>query len=613
MSGGRDLAQARRMEQGVAGLRWIVVAFGVAQTVFALRDQAVQPDYVLPLEFVLVAVLAIGNVVLSSAVERASRPSQLRWVGMGGFALDIVVITGLIWTSGASPADPVWVIAYVLPLEGAIRYGLPGALAPVAVSLVSEVLREQYLVERFAGHDYMSSAVAFRVGIGLVVAVVAGLMARSLAREAEKAQERARVAEGSAAEAERAAQREAQARRQVAAFHAAILAGVAEDDLDAAIRSMTQAIGRDLGCDAFAVLILEEAEDGSTTLVVKGVHGDPGYGPEHRIAAGTGILGRAADDGRPALRDDPSEAVVPLRAQGSLIGLLHERSRTPGGIDRERLLMLGRLADQVGLVVHSGRLRARQEETLRRLTELDEMKSDFVAITSHELRTPLAAIRGFIDTLRRRLDELTTEETNEFLQIVDQQTDRLIRLVEDLLVVSRIEAGKITLHPEPVAPERLLDLVVTGMGAQAGRIACRIDAELPATILVDPQRVGQILTNLVQNAVKFSPPDSTVHLAAEAGAGRGGVVFTVTDSGPGISPGDQQRIFERFHQIDAATTRRSEGAGLGLYIARQLAEAMGGRIELTSELGAGSSFRVSLPPDPAAPARAPLSPAVRAD
>jgi signal transduction histidine kinase len=615
VSGRRELAQARRLERGVAGLRWIVVAFGVAQTAFALRDQAVNPDYVLPLEFVLVAVLAIGNVVLSSSVERASHAEQLRWVGVGGFALDVVVITGLIWASGASPADPVWVIAYVLPLEGAIRYGVPGALAPVAVNLASEVVREQYLVERFPGHPYMLTAVAFRVGIGLVVAVVAGLMARSLEREAEKARERARVAEESATEAERAAVREAQARRQVAAFHAAILAGVAERDLDASIRSMTQAIGRDLACDAFAVLLMEEADDELPTLVAKGVHGDPGYGRDRRTALGAGRLGQAAVDGRPALWDDPPEAVVPLRAEGNLIGLLHERSDTPGGLDRERLLLLGRLADQIGLVVQAGRLRERQEETLRRLRELDEMKSDFVAITSHELRTPLAAIRGFINTLRRRLDELSGDETREFLEIVDQQTDRLIRLVEDLLVVSRIEAGKITLHPEPVDPARFLELVVTGMGNHADRIEVRTGPGLPEGMLVDPQRLGQILTNLLQNAVKFSPQDTTVDLAAEGGGE--GVAFAVSDRGPGIPEGEHQRIFERFHQTDAAATRRSEGAGLGLYITKQLVEAMGGRVELRSQLGAGSTFRVILPVSSpvssAAPAHAPLFPAARVD
>ncbi len=604
MSGGRDLAQARRLERGIAGLRWIVVAFGVAQTAFALRDQAVNPDYVLPLEFVLVAVLAIGNVLLSTAVERASRVRQLRWVGIFGLALDVLVITGLIWTSGASPADPVWVIAYVLPLEGAIRYGLGGALVPVVVVLVSEVMREQYLVDRFPGHRYMASAVAFRVGIGFVVAIVAGLMARSLEREAEKARERAAVAEEAAA-------REAQARRQVAAFHAAILAGVAEDGVDAGVRSMVQAVGRDLECEAFAVLLVEEDEGGETTIVATGVHGDPGYTPGRRFAAGEGRLGQAVTDGRPAVFDDPAEAVIPLRAEGSLIGLLHERSSTPGAIDRERLLLMGRLSDQIGLVVQAARLRARQEETLQRLRELDEMKSDFVAITSHELRTPLAAIRGFINTLRRRLDELSGAETREFLEIVDQQTDRLIRLVEDLLVVSRIEAGKITFHPEPVEPGPFLERIVTGMGEHRSRIEIRPHEGLPGAMLVDPQRLAQILTNLLQNAVKFSPPETTVTLDVEAA--RNGMVFTVADHGPGIAVDERQRVFERFHQTDSAATRRSEGAGLGLYITKQLVEAMGGSIDLRSELGVGSTFRVTLPATPVAPAPAPLSPAVQAD
>jgi two-component system phosphate regulon sensor histidine kinase PhoR len=300
-----------------------------------------------------------------------------------------------------------------------------------------------------------------------------------------------------------------------------------------------------------------------------------------------------------------------LRAEGSLIGLLHERSTTPGAIDRERLLLLGRLADQVGLVVQAARLRASQEETLQRLRELDEMKSDFVAITSHELRTPLAAIRGFINTLRRRLDELSGAETREFLEIVDQQTDRLIRLVEDLLVVSRIEAGKITFHPEPIEPGPFLERIVTGMGEHASRIEVSAHEGLPGAMLVDPQRLAQILTNLLQNAVKFSSPETAVTLDVEAV--EHGVAFTVTDHGPGIAADERERVFERFHQTDSAATRRSEGAGLGLYITKQLVEAMGGRIELRSDLGVGSTFRVTLPATPVAPAPAPLSPAARAD
>jgi signal transduction histidine kinase len=610
---GRDLAQARRLERGAAGLRWIVVAFGVAQTAFAFRDQRVQPDYVLPLEFVLVACLAMGNAILSGQVERSTRAKQLRWVGIVGFALDIVVITGLIWTSGASPEDPIWVIAYVLPLEGAIRYGLAGALVPVAVALVSELIREQYLVDRFPGHAYMATAVGFRVGIGFVVAVVAGLMARSLKREAEKARERASVAEEAAAAAGLAAERERRARREVSAFHAAILAGVAEDDLDASIRSMAAAIGRDLECEAFAVLLLQPGDDEAPpTTVAKGVHGDPGYGLGHLAPIGEGRLGEVALHGRPTLWDDPAEAVVPLRVEGESIGLLHERAATRGRIDRERLLLLGRLADQIALVVHAARLRTRQEETLRRLRELDEMKSDFVAITSHELRTPLAAIRGFVNTLRRRLDQLSPEETHEFLEIVDQQTDRLIRLVEDLLVVSRIEAGKLTLHPEPVELHPFLHRVVMGLGEQGGRIDRRERSGLPARCFIDPQRLGQVLTNLLQNALKFSPAESRVILEVTR-LDDGVVRLAVTDHGPGIPVEERERIFDRFHQTDAAVTRRSEGAGLGLYITKQLVEAMGGEVELITELGAGSTFAVRIPALPGEPAPAPLSVAARVD
>jgi len=263
------------------------------------------------------------------------------------------------------------------------------------------------------------------------------------------------------------------------------------------------------------------------------------------------------------------------------------------------------------MVIQAALLRARQEETLRRLRELDEMKSDFVAITSHELRTPLAAIRGFVNTLRRRLPELSPEEVQEFLGIVDQQTGRLIRLVEDLLVVSRIEAGKIAFSPEPIESRPFLETLVVGLGEARSRVELRIDPTLTDRIMVDPHRLDQILTNLLQNALKFSPPASTVTLAAGSEGTR--LVLSVTDRGEGIPPEELTRIFERFHQSEAASTRRAEGAGLGLYITKRLVEAMGGEISVESEVGRGSVFTVRLPATPATGVPVPLSGAARAD
>src|SRR5712691_7315947 len=208
---GRDLAQAQRLERGMIGLRWLVVGVGVLVTVFELRDnQPASPGYALPLGLLLVAGLALGNILISAQTDRAERLEEVESIGIVAFLLDIVATLGLVWISSANAANPVWVIAYILPLEGAIRYGVPGALAPVGVTLLSESFRELYLTTLFPHHHYMTTALAFRVGIDLAVAVVAGLMARSLGREAEKARERASVAEEAAHLAETAAAREGQ-------------------------------------------------------------------------------------------------------------------------------------------------------------------------------------------------------------------------------------------------------------------------------------------------------------------------------------------------------------------------------------------------------------------
>jgi signal transduction histidine kinase len=593
-----DLLRAKRLEVGLIGLRWFVVGFGVLQTLLSLREgPADRPGYVVPLGFVLVAALATGNVVISVLTERATHADQLRPVGLAAFLLDVGIITGLVWTY-ATPVNSMWVLGYLIPLEGAVRYQLVGALLPVLLAMALEPLRELYVSRRFPTHVYEGAAVAFRIGIELVVATVAGLMARSLRREADKARHRAWVAEEAARAADAAAAREAAARRELAAFHSALLAGVAAADVDSCIRSMTDRLAVDLGFEAFGILVLEDGK-----LVAAGVHGDPGYGRGAAFPAGRGVLGSVATSGAAGVvreEADPGgavdEVVVPMRVGSQLLGALHRRERAPV-ILSEDVRLLSALADQVATVVQAALLRERQAEMLRKLRELDQMKSDFVAITSHELRTPLAAVRGFVNTLQRRMSALSPEETQEFLGIIDQQTDRLIRLVEDLLVVSRIEAGKLSIEPETIESRTFLAEVVRGLAQGASRIALHVAPELPEHFLADPHRLGQILTNLLQNALKFSPDGSPVELSV--GTDDGNLVFVVEDRGVGIPREEWGRVFERFHQTDASTTRRAEGAGLGLYITKRLVEAMGGRIELDSELGRGSRFTVRLPAGPA--------------
>jgi len=554
--------------------------------------------------------MLLSNLFLTQFVAQARRLSDIRWVGAVAFLLDTVVILEWVWVAAAKPSDPAWVMAYLLPIEGAMRYGVLGAFAPLPALLVSEIARELYLSEEFPSYHFVGPAVAFRVGMAAVIALVAGVFASSLRKESERATDRTVAAEEAAQRAEEAARREAEARRDLSAFHTAILAGVASEDPGQGIQAIAEAVGREMECDSLGVLLLENVEGGTQELVSAGVYGDPGYRRGTRFVAGSEPFASRSELSRPSLQRDPAEAVVPLRAGDSVIGILHERGDVPGSIDRERLLQLGRLADQVSLVVQAARLRARQEEMLVRLRELDELKSDFVAITSHELRTPLTAIRGFVDALRRRHAELSVEEVQEYLTIIHSQTDRLIRLVEDLLLISRIEAGKLTFMPHPVSTNALLLEACQGLGELGARVETIVEPSAPEDLIVDGQRLIQVLTNLLMNAVKFSPVATMVQLRVDSRS-EGTVTFAVRDRGPGVSPEEREAIFDRFHQTESSAAH-SEGAGLGLYIARQLTEAMGGWIGLESEEGDGATFTVTIPSARDLEVPAPLSGAGRA-
>jgi signal transduction histidine kinase len=292
---------------------------------------------------------------------------------------------------------------------------------------------------------------------------------------------------------------------------------------------------------------------------------------------------------------------VPMRIGDELIGVVDVESSEPDRFTVQDLGLLTRVSDQIALVAHSNRLLSQQRQTMQRLQELDQMKSDFVAITSHELRTPITAIRGFVKTLLRNRDRLSDDQLTSFMQTIDRQSGRLARLVEDLLFVSRIEAGAVRLAPRPVEAAPLLRESVEAFGPEGRE---RVDLQLPddlGTIVVDPQRLDQIVRNLVENALKFSPRESPVTVCAAATDGI--LTLAVTDAGAGIAPEDLPHIFDRFHQGGKVSTRENEGAGLGLYITRRLVEAMEGTIDVRSEPGGGSTFTVTIPRDgpPSAP------------
>ncbi|MBI3606718.1 MAG: PAS domain-containing protein, partial [Nitrospirae bacterium] len=236
-----------------------------------------------------------------------------------------------------------------------------------------------------------------------------------------------------------------------------------------------------------------------------------------------------------------------------------------------------------------------------KVRELERMKTDFVASVSHELRTPLASVKQALGLLRDGTVGAVTEDQSKMLALAQRNVERLMRLINDLLDLSKIEAGKLVVNPSPNDLAEIVDEVGQTMTlfAQSRNVKLSYHAQkgLPK-VHVDRDRMIQVFTNLVGNAVKFTPPEGKVSVGV-ADLPRGGIVpsqvkVAVTDSGRGIPKGDVERIFENFVQVGQKSTD-VHGTGLGLPIAKALVEQHGGRIWVESEVGKGSKFTVSLP------------------
>ena len=232
--------------------------------------------------------------------------------------------------------------------------------------------------------------------------------------------------------------------------------------------------------------------------------------------------------------------------------------------------------------------------TLRRL---ERIRTEFVDNLSHELRTPLTSVRLLTETLARDLDDLVVpERVRDRVARIDVETGHLVQMVSELLELSRIEAGGQQLYLDVVDMAEVVrsscERLRLFAERQGVRVAVQTAAGLPL-VRGDAERLGQVLLNLLHNALKFSPAGTAVTVSAtEEGSS---VVVSVADEGPGIAVDDQARIFERFYKVDRARVRGMGGTGLGLAIARHIVEGHGGRLELDSEEGHGATFRFSLP------------------
>jgi two-component system phosphate regulon sensor histidine kinase PhoR len=364
------------------------------------------------------------------------------------------------------------------------------------------------------------------------------------------------------------------------------------DELDDLARALNETATR----LAETIRVLTEERNRSAAILGSMIEGVAVISPQERIIfsnrAFSQILGLEAItiEGRPLLevvRQSDLLAII----KKALLQQEHVSSEVVVGTVRPRSFAV--TAAPVHATGPSGAVLVLHE--ISELRRLERVRQDFVANVSHEFRTPLTAIQGFAETLLAgALDDPAHRQ--HFVQIIRDHSARLARLTEDLLKLSRIEAGQLVLEFRPVSVYGLVDSCVETARLKAAQKQLAVEVRLPeglAHVRGDSNRLQEVLQNLVDNAVQYTPPGGRVEVSAANEGNK--VAVTVSDTGIGIPQAEQERIFERFYRVDAARSREAGGTGLGLSIARHIVEAHGGRLAVESAVGEGSRFHFSIP------------------
>jgi signal transduction histidine kinase len=356
-------------------------------------------------------------------------------------------------------------------------------------------------------------------------------------------------------------------------------------------------------CDAYDAIILLR-EDAS--LVIAAHHGPIPVDFVKRPVTRTWAAGRAVADCKPIHVHDITARrfghrtilSVPLLREDEAIGSLTIRRTEVRPFTQKQIELITTFADQAVIAIENVRLFDEIQDKSRQLAEASERKSQFLASMSHELRTPLNAIIGLTEMMVTNAARFGTEKALEPLRRVNAAGTHLLSLINEVLDLSKIEAGKLELNPEPVNLARLIDEVIGTAGQLAEKNQNRLVVEAQenlGALTADSMRLKQIMLNLLSNACKFTKEGEVAVRVRKVADGREWIELAVADSGIGMTAEQQAKLFQDFTQADSLTARRYGGTGLGLALSRKLARMMGGDVTVTSEPGKGSVFTVRLP------------------
>ncbi len=329
------------------------------------------------------------------------------------------------------------------------------------------------------------------------------------------------------------------------------------------------------------------------TAIGEGIAGTVAARREPMLIQGDKIEGELADRTHPE-RGIRSSMCVPLMRRDELLGVLNlNETQGKRQFSEHDLKALGLFAEHAAIAIGNAYLFEQERETVQRLEELDRLKSDFVATVSHELKTPLTAIIGSATTLSKRANRMTPDQQATFVEMIERQGQRLLRLVQDILTSAQIESGMPKLRRELVDLGAAAEVIVGDLRHtfEGREISLRADPERPQ-VWGDLGALQQVLSNLVENALKYSEDGPVMVSLVES---QTETTIAVSDRGRGISRDELDTIFDRFRQLDQSNTRATGGVGLGLYIVKSIVEAHNGTIEVESSEGSGTTFTVHLP------------------
>jgi signal transduction histidine kinase len=575
----------------LVGVVFAVLEVGVLGTDFPAGYQAAA--------WTLTGVFAMAAGALFLLSRRAG-DDLLRVVGLAALLLDTAVIGAYATIFSYEYGNQTrWATIFAV-VEAALRYGLRGGVAiPVGLGGFF-AFNEWWRAREFGPPGFLWDRVTFPTGVLLLTGLIVGWLVSRLDFEAKQSLDRA-------AEAERL--RDALGRRVdvLEAANRCARALGSSLEIEQAFGAFIREVRGLVPFERTAIVLVEgdaartiaSAGRGATEVFPPGTAG-PLHGTVlDRVLGGEVVVRRELAE----IEYPEDQALLDLGLHSELVAPLLIGARPIGMISLSRVHADAFSAEEVELVSLLGRLVATavqnirayesERDTVEELRRLSALRADFVSLVSHELRSPMAAVIGAARTLLARQSTLTPEQRDAFLALIADETNRLAVLVGDVLDTSRIEAGTFSYNFADVDLARLVEDAVATARAGQDEVRVRIAAaKRVPRVRGDRERLRQVLTNLIDNAIKYSPAGDEVEVSVQTE--NGSVRITVSDRGPGI-PYDQQRlIFEKFGRAEVPGGSKP-GTGLGLFIARSFAEAHGGTVEVDSRPGDGARFTLSLP------------------